>query len=280
MKNNMMREINDFLFEIEYFRILPPLDDLIQKGALLLPQQKLGDKASLIIDEPSSQDDRILPYYPNGFMWDNKLAPKVAPDFFSKRMQEWLIFDGGKEAVRKWQQYKKGEEYEKEYFLEAYKFKRLCIYIIDTIEESLLINDPYGKSDNILDILRKIEGNQSKILSQINKQQDSDNSTDVDNHFLMQMFKKNFPNTYIAMKNGIRAGVIEYKDKIFNFKCDRGCVGLVFSESGCTDYKHINEHILINDKKPAKNTLKNCRTNSPPSEWKNLKKIFFPTISK
>ena len=100
---------------------------------------------------------------------------------------------------------------------------------------------------------------------------------DMENHYFMQILKNDYPEAHTAVKNGIKAGIIDFKDNRFNFKCDRGCVGLVFSETGYTDYKQINRFILINEERPAPSTLINSTKNTPPSEWGRIKKVFFPT---
>jgi len=106
------------------------------------------------------------------------------------------------------------------------------------------------------------------------------NSSLPDNHVLMKILKHEYPNAYTAVKNGIEAGIIEFKNSYFNFKCDKGCVGLIFYGSNCTVWKTINRYILINNEEPKADTLKNCTKNTPPNEWESIKQIFFPTASK
>ena len=100
---------------------------------------------------------------------------------------------------------------------------------------------------------------------------------DMDNHYLMITLKTDYPHAYSAVKNGIAAGIIEFKGNHFNFKCDKGCVGIIFSEAGCTNYKLIARYILINGEEPAEDTLKNNKKNRPPKEWDRMQLIFFPT---
>ena len=102
----------------------------------------------------------------------------------------------------------------------------------------------------------------------------------IDNHYLMQMLRAEYPVAYSAMKKGMSAKIIELRDNRFDFNCARGCVGLMFQEAGCNDYKTINRHILIQGTEPAPSTLGNNRKNVAPKEWDTLKSIFFPTNSK
>ena len=99
---------------------------------------------------------------------------------------------------------------------------------------------------------------------------------EIDNHYFMQIMKNDFPLAYEAMKNGIATGIIDFKNNLFNFRCDKGCVGIIFNEAGYTDYKQINRYILINGEIPADSTLRNNTKNTPPKEWEKLKIIFFP----
>ncbi|MCL1812976.1 MAG: hypothetical protein FWG29_05590 [Treponema sp.] len=103
----------------------------------------------------------------------------------------------------------------------------------------------------------------------------------AENHYFMDVLKNDFPIAHNAVKIGLSKGIIEFTDdEKFNFKCDKGCVGLVFKQAGCTDYKMIKRFILMNDKKPADNTLRNCTKNTPPDEWEKLKTVFFPKTPK
>jgi hypothetical protein len=98
----------------------------------------------------------------------------------------------------------------------------------------------------------------------------------VDDQPLMQFLKSEYRTAYTAVKIGIARGIIEFTDdNKFDFKCNRGCVGLFFNEAGCTAYKQIYPHILINGTKPAENTLKNCTKNTPPREWERIRRLIF-----
>jgi len=106
------------------------------------------------------------------------------------------------------------------------------------------------------------------------------NSSLPDNHVFMKMLKDEYPNAYTVVKIGIEAGIIEFKNSYFNFKCDKGCVGLIFYKAGCNVWKTIGRYILIDNEKPAENTLKNCTKNTEPKEWERIKTILFPTTPK
>jgi hypothetical protein len=103
---------------------------------------------------------------------------------------------------------------------------------------------------------------------------------DEDNHYFMRILKAEHPIAYSAVRNGRAAGIIEYKDGYFNFKCDKGCVGLIFNKAGYTEYKQIGRFILINGEEPGENTLKNCTSNAAPGEWETIEPILFPTMPK
>ncbi|MCL2273181.1 MAG: hypothetical protein FWC19_10315 [Treponema sp.] len=101
----------------------------------------------------------------------------------------------------------------------------------------------------------------------------------INNGFL-QYLENFYPHAYSAVINGIRSGIIQYKNTFFNFKCDKGCVGLIFHEAGCSEWKTLNRFILINNEAPKADTLKNCTKNRAPNEWERIKPIFFPATPK
>jgi hypothetical protein len=153
-------------------------------------------------------------------------------------------------------------------------------------DEELTFKDNQEKEDKILYRLNSIDehivqGNE-KIEAATNKQPDQNDpiENEVDNHAFIKILKEEHPVAYTAIKNGLGSGLIEYKNKRFNFKCDKGCVGLVFWKSGYTAYKQIVRYILINGEEPKEITLRNCTSNSPPNEWESIKKHFFPIMTK
>jgi hypothetical protein len=107
-----------------------------------------------------------------------------------------------------------------------------------------------------------------------------DIDAEIENHILMHWLKVESNATYQAMKKALKEKLITYKDGFFDFHCDRGCVGLFFREGGCTEYKTLNRHILINGKQPARTTLENCTKNKEPRSWIKIKKLYFDTPAK
>jgi hypothetical protein len=95
-------------------------------------------------------------------------------------------------------------------------------------------------------------------------------------HYMARLWENEYKPLFEVMGKAIEAGLVEYtNDRMFNFKCTAGCVGLFFKEAGYTEYKQISRFILINGVAPAKTTLENAGKNTPPSEWENIKKQFF-----
>jgi len=95
-------------------------------------------------------------------------------------------------------------------------------------------------------------------------------------HYLAQSWKENNITLYHVMERAYDAKIFRYDDDgFFNFNCDKGCVGLIFSEAGYTDYKSIFPHIKINGEPPATSTLGNAIKNSPPNSWEGIRKILF-----
>ena len=94
-------------------------------------------------------------------------------------------------------------------------------------------------------------------------------------HYLALSWKENNITLYHVMEKARGAEIFSYDDGYFNFKCEKGCVGLIFSEAGYTDYKSIFPHIKINGQLPATSTLGNAIKNSPPNSWEGIRKILF-----
>jgi hypothetical protein len=140
--------------------------------------------------------------------------------------------------------------------------------------EELSFKDFQEKEDRVLIRLNSIDDHIVQGIEAIQVKKQIDSTNDEDNHFLMQFFSSFYPSAYLAMKNGLAAGIIEYKDNLFNFKCHKGCVGLVFNEAGCNEYKQIIRFILINGKEAKYNTLKNNTSNTPPESWEKIRHIF------
>jgi len=98
------------------------------------------------------------------------------------------------------------------------------------------------------------------------------------NNFFMQILKNDAKQAFECMKKAIQNGLVEYKNNYFNFKCDKGCVGLFFSEAGYTDYKRASQHILINDEQCNAQTLSNGVKQGKTKGWDNISKIIFGEI--
>ena len=100
-------------------------------------------------------------------------------------------------------------------------------------------------------------------------------SDNYEDHILMRLLIEVALTAYKTLKKAIALNIVVYENGYFNFKCARGCVGLIFSTAGFTDYKTINRYILINEKPPAKSTLINGVKNPSPNEWPNIEKQLF-----
>jgi hypothetical protein len=152
-------------------------------------------------------------------------------------------------------------------------YNYLLVYMYFLFEFQKLVQDAiYNDDSNYRKIRKKAYGTPLKSET-------ADTETE-DGLYFMQIMKNEYPKAFTAIKKGMAEGIIEFKNKLLNFKCDKGCVGLVFNESGFTQYKQIVRFITINGETPKKDTLKNCKKNTPPAEWKSLKHIFFPTTPK
>jgi len=114
----------------------------------------------------------------------------------------------------------------------------------------------------------------------LNKEVTLEQSKQAEDHILMQIMKSYHPLAYTAVNNGLSAGIIEFENNLFNFKCQSGCVGAMFREAGYTAYKQIAPFILINGKPPAKNTLSNSTSNPEPKQWEEIKQVLFQTMTK
>jgi hypothetical protein len=103
-----------------------------------------------------------------------------------------------------------------------------------------------------------------------------DDDDDYEKLLFIMHLKREAPKSYEAIKRAIYHSIVVVERGSLNFKCARGCVGLIFFEAGYTAYKSINPYILINGKPPAKSTLQNGIKNTPPKQWEHIKKLLFP----
>jgi hypothetical protein len=107
-----------------------------------------------------------------------------------------------------------------------------------------------------------------------------DSETEIENHILMRRLKDESNMTYQAMKEALKTKEITFKDGLFDFNFDRGCVGLFFREGGFTEYKTLKMYVLIKGKPPAGTTLENCTKNTPPKSWEKIKRRYYDTTTK
>jgi hypothetical protein len=115
------------------------------------------------------------------------------------------------------------------------------------------------------------------------KREPETHEENIDSEVFITILRSYYPRAYDAIRNGYDAGLIDYDkfEKIhFNFKCDKGCVGHIFSKAGCTDFKLLSRHITINGEETSSSKLKNYRNNPAPASWKQIKPIFFPATPK
>jgi len=141
----------------------------------------------------------------------------------------------------------------------------------------------YQERDEIANLCqekRMVDEYYKKYVAQIQGTPPKTTAPDIEQHYFLQILKNDAKQAFEVMKNAIQKGLVEYKDNYFNFKCDKGCVGLFFAEAGYTDYKRISQHIRINGEKCDLITLQNAKKNTPPHEWQEIKRIIFGTTIK
>jgi hypothetical protein len=101
----------------------------------------------------------------------------------------------------------------------------------------------------------------------------------VDEHFLMQTLRIEAKQAYNYLKKAIDIRLVQYTtDGLFNFQCDRGCVGLFFLTAGYTDFKRISPWIQINNEPCDVATLRNGAKHGKTAEWENISKIIFGEV--
>ena len=119
------------------------------------------------------------------------------------------------------------------------------------------------------------DSNDSKTTKD-SKRRDEKLTDNYEDHIFMRLLKEDSSKTYNTIKKAIDIKLVVYENGLFNFKCERGCVGAIFCEAGFTESKRINPYILINGKPPAKSTIQNGRKNKEPKGWMQIKKELFP----
>ena len=118
--------------------------------------------------------------------------------------------------------------------------------------------------DKYAEILCKIMEKLVKIDKQTEKPQE------WETHHLAATWKAEYPALFNAIRILKEKGKVDYIDSKFNFKMDKGCVGLVLSKCFYTAYKAALPYILIKGKKCKLTTLQNCTKNPEPKEWKDI----------
>jgi hypothetical protein len=91
-------------------------------------------------------------------------------------------------------------------------------------------------------------------------------------HFFMTSLKEKYPETYKAVKSGLKKGCILFDGEKFNFKLPVGMVSRLFYNTGCTEFKEIAQYILIGGKDPNVSSLKSP-LNFRGGLWPELKKL-------
>jgi hypothetical protein len=101
----------------------------------------------------------------------------------------------------------------------------------------------------------------------------------VDEHYLMQILRIEAKQAYEYMKKAIDIRLVQYtSDGLFNFQCDKGCVGLFFSTVGYTDFKRISPWIKINNEPCNVGMLQNGAKHGKTDEWDSISKIIFGDV--
>jgi len=118
--------------------------------------------------------------------------------------------------------------------------------------------------DKLAEELCKIREKLDKIDKQTEKPQE------WETHHLAATWKIKYPALFDAIRKLKEKGKIDYINSKFNFKMDKGCVGLVLYNCGYNDYINAYPYILINEKPCKLITLRNCTKNPEPEEWEAI----------
>jgi hypothetical protein len=128
--------------------------------------------------------------------------------------------------------------------------------------------------------IEKIEGYLKEIEDKIiqeqgeaeaKKQQPQAEADKAEEHYFMRLCKEKYPETYRAMKAGLKKECIVLKEGKFNFLLPVGKVSYFFAQTGCTQYKEIANYILIRGRGASINSLRNSQ-NYKTELWIELKK--------
>jgi hypothetical protein len=125
--------------------------------------------------------------------------------------------------------------------------------------------------DKLAEILCKLNekiNNMDHKIDKIDKQ--TEKPQEWETHHLAATWKIKYPALFDAIRKLKEKGKIDYINSKFNFKMDKGCVGLVLYNCGYNDYINAYPYILINEKPCKLITLQNCTKNREPEEWNKI----------
>jgi hypothetical protein len=122
---------------------------------------------------------------------------------------------------------------------------------------------------------RALEEAMAGTVTEAPEKPEDDGIDSAKNNFFMLLLKNSSPATYSAMLKALETGLVTFDNKLFDFHCAIGCVGLFFAEGGFTENKTISRHILINSSPINVTALKNGKKNTPPKEWESIKSRYF-----
>jgi hypothetical protein len=122
IEKNLMDDIEKFLVDINRV-VIYAKPESEEYEDLRLAQMLLGSEVFDLEEteeETESESKKIEGYF-----------------FINESIAEWLSDHDGIKAVRKWLQFTRGEDYEKEHFPRAYKLKQALIYVFDSCKKGV-----------------------------------------------------------------------------------------------------------------------------------------------
>lgn len=131
--------------------------------------------------------------------------------------------------------------------------------------------------------LKDIISNYEMIIINLSMEIDTflENTTEnkiIKTNYFMMHLRENNPMVFKAITSfGISSGIVSVLENgKINFNCDKGTVGLIFQEGGFSEWKTALRYVNCNNEPIKLSTLQNTTKNTPPNEWKNIKKILYP----
>jgi hypothetical protein len=118
IENNLMGDIEKFLRDVNRL-VIYATPGSEEYEDLRLAQMLVGSEV-ITVKETESELKKVEGWF-----------------FINESIAEWLSDYGGNEATRKWVQFRKGEDYEKEHFPKAFKLKQALIYGLDRCEQGM-----------------------------------------------------------------------------------------------------------------------------------------------